>query len=66
MADLAMPDQQLLRKYFLEEQDKDQICKEMGIDRDYLRVRLHRALARIRTALQKQTTPFPKRSTAAG
>ena len=66
MADLAAPDQQILRRYFLEEQDKDEICKEMGIDRDYLRVRLHRALNRIRTALQKQTSTFPKRSTAAG
>jgi len=66
MADLAAPDQQILRRYFLEEQDKDEICKEMGIDRDYLRVRLHRALARIRAALQKQTHPFPKGSTAAG
>ena len=64
MIDLAAPDQQILRKYFLEEQDKDEICKEMGIDRDYLRVRLHRALTRIRAALQKQSTPFPKGSTA--
>lgn len=66
LANLAAPDQQILRKYFLEEQDKDEICKEMGIDRDYLRVRLHRALARLRTALQKQATPFPKGNTAAG
>jgi RNA polymerase sigma-70 factor (ECF subfamily) len=66
MVDLARPDQQILRKYFLEEQDKDEICKEMGIDRDYLRVRLHRALNRFRTALQKQTNPFSKGSTAVG
>jgi RNA polymerase sigma-70 factor (ECF subfamily) len=66
MAELATPDQQILRKYFLEEQDKDEICKDMGIDRDYLRVRLHRALHRIRAALQKQTSAFPKGSTAAG
>ena len=66
MADLNAPDQQILRKYFLEEQDKDEICKEMGIDRDYLRVRLHRALTRIRAALQKQTTTFSKGSTAVG
>jgi RNA polymerase sigma-70 factor, ECF subfamily len=66
MAGLSAPDQQILRKYFLEEQDKDEICKEMGIDRDYLRVRLHRALARIRTALQKQSNPFSTGSAAAG
>ena len=66
MASLAQPDQQILRKYFLEELDKDEICKEMGIDRDYLRVRLHRALARVRSALQKQTNSFSKGSGAAG
>ncbi len=66
MVSLAHPDQQILRKYFLEERDKDEICREMGIDRDYLRVRLHRALARFRNALQKQTNSFSKGNAAAG
>jgi len=66
MITLAHPDQQILRKVFLEEQDKDEICKEMGIDRDYLRVRVHRALARFRSSLQKQTNPFSRGSAAAG
>jgi RNA polymerase sigma-70 factor, ECF subfamily len=66
MITLANPDQQILRKVFLEEQDKDEICKEMGIDRDYLRVRIHRALARFRTSLQKQTNSFSRGSAAAG
>jgi len=66
MITLAKPDQQILRKVFLEEQDKDEICKEMGIDRDYLRVRVHRALSRFRLSLQKQTTPFSQGSAAAG
>jgi len=66
MTTLASNDQLILRKVFLEEQDKDQICREMGIDRDYLRVRVHRALARFRTMLQKQTNPFPLGSAAGG
>jgi RNA polymerase sigma-70 factor (ECF subfamily) len=66
MTTLAHPDQQILRKVFLEEQDKDEICNEMGIDRDYLRVRIHRALARFRSSLQKQTNPFSRGSAAAG
>jgi RNA polymerase sigma-70 factor (ECF subfamily) len=66
MHTLANPDQQILRKVFLEEQDKDEICKEMGIDRDYLRVRVHRALSRFRSSLQKQTSPFSQGSAAAG
>jgi RNA polymerase sigma-70 factor (ECF subfamily) len=66
IAGLSAPDQQILRRYFLEEQDKDDICKEMGIDRDYLRVRLHRALARVRNAIQKEADSLSKGSVAAG
>ncbi len=66
LTELSRPDQQILRKLFLEEQDKDQICQEMGIDRDYLRVRLHRALARLRTTLQKQTATLSKGNSAIG
>ncbi|HVM91309.1 MAG TPA: sigma-70 family RNA polymerase sigma factor [Terriglobales bacterium] len=36
-------DRRLLREVFLEERDKDEVCQEMGVDRDYLRVLLHRA-----------------------
>ncbi len=36
-------DRRLLREIFLEERDKDEVCREMGVDRDYLRVLLHRA-----------------------
>jgi RNA polymerase sigma-70 factor, ECF subfamily len=36
-------DRRLLREIFLEERDKDEVCREFGIDREYLRVLLHRA-----------------------
>jgi RNA polymerase sigma-70 factor (ECF subfamily) len=36
-------DRRLLREVFLEERDKDEVCRDYGIDRDYLRVLLHRA-----------------------
>jgi len=36
-------DRRLLREVFLEERDKDQVCRDFGVDRDYLRVLLHRA-----------------------
>jgi RNA polymerase sigma-70 factor, ECF subfamily len=36
-------DRRLLREIFLEERDKDEVCRELGVDRDYLRVLLHRA-----------------------
>ncbi len=36
-------DRRLLRAVFLEEKEKDEVCTEFGVDRDYLRVLLHRA-----------------------
>ena len=61
---LAETDRTILRMLFLEERDKDEICRQLGIDRDYLRVRLHRALARSRTALQKTMEPVATASAA--
>ena len=40
---LPAKDKKLLRALFLEERDKDEICREFGVDRDYFRVLLHRA-----------------------
>lgn len=41
--ELPERDRRLLRAVFLEERDKDEVCRELGVDRDYLRVLLHRA-----------------------
>ena len=40
---LSERDRRLLHDVFLEEQDKDEVCRNFGVDRDYLRVLLHRA-----------------------
>lgn len=42
---LAMPnrDRDLLKAVFLEERDRDEVCREFGVDREYLRVLLFRA-----------------------
>ena len=40
---LSERDRRLLRAIFLEERDKDEVCRDFGIDREYLRVLLHRA-----------------------
>jgi len=40
---LSERDRRLLREVFLEERDKDDVCRDFGVDRDYLRVLLHRA-----------------------
>lgn len=44
--ELAPRDRDLLRMVFLEEKDKDEVCRELKVDRDYLRVVLHRAIQR--------------------
>jgi RNA polymerase sigma-70 factor (ECF subfamily) len=52
---LAEKDRRLLRALFLEDKDKDEICQEFGVDRDYLRVMLHRAKQNFRACYQNQT-----------
>ncbi len=47
-------DRSLLRAVFLEERDKDEVCTELGVDRDYLRVLLHRAKGSFRVMYSKQ------------
>ncbi|MGA7219224.1 MAG: sigma-70 family RNA polymerase sigma factor [Candidatus Sulfotelmatobacter sp.] len=41
--ELPERDRRLLREVFLEDRDKDAVCRDFGVDRDYLRVLLHRA-----------------------
>lgn len=46
----GMPDRDrgVLRAVFLEEKDRDEVCAQLGIDRGYLRVLLHRAKTEFR------------------
>jgi RNA polymerase sigma-70 factor, ECF subfamily len=57
----ALParEQDLLRWLFLEERDKDDVCRELKIDRDYLRVLLFRAKARLREQLAEMSESIP-------
>jgi RNA polymerase sigma-70 factor (ECF subfamily) len=48
-------DRSLLRAVFLEDRDKDEVCRELGVDRDYLRVLLHRAKGSFRVMYTKRT-----------
>jgi RNA polymerase sigma-70 factor, ECF subfamily len=48
-------DRSLLHAVFLEERDKDEVCTEFGVDRDYLRVLLHRAKGSFRVVYSKRT-----------
>jgi DNA replication initiation complex subunit (GINS family) len=41
--ELPKRDRRILKALFLEERDKDEVCRDFGIDRNYLRVMIHRA-----------------------
>jgi RNA polymerase sigma-70 factor, ECF subfamily len=47
ISELPAKDQNILRAVFLDERDKDAVCREFGVGRDYLRVLLHRAKNRL-------------------
>ena len=48
-------DRNILRAIFLEEREKDDICREIGVTRDYIRVLLHRAKQSFREVYVAQT-----------
>lgn len=50
---LPEKDRKILIALFLDEKERDEICREFGITRDNLRVLLHRALASARKLLTK-------------
>lgn len=43
LLDLSPRDRTLLKAVFLDERDRDEVCAEFGVEREYLRVLLHRA-----------------------
>ena len=49
LAGLPAKEQELLRWLFFDERDKDDICRDLNVDRNYLRVLVHRAKLRFRT-----------------
>lgn len=53
LAEMPPRDRELLRAIFLEEKDKDAVCREIGVDRDYLRVLLYRAKDKFRALYEK-------------
>jgi RNA polymerase sigma-70 factor (ECF subfamily) len=53
LSEMKQRDRDLLRAIFLEEKDKDEVCKEYGVGREYLRVLLHRAKERFRSSFSE-------------
>jgi RNA polymerase sigma-70 factor (ECF subfamily) len=56
LSQISDRDQMILRALFIEEKSKDQICRQLSVDRDYLRVLLHRAKAQFRERLGAKFT----------
>lgn len=56
MQNLPQKERDLLRMLFLEERDKDEVCRSFGVDRNYLRVLVHRATARLRDSYRRTAT----------
>ena len=55
--ELSERDRRLLREVFLEERNKDLVCRDFGVDRDYLRVLLHRAKQAFKAVYLKNMPP---------
>jgi RNA polymerase sigma-70 factor (ECF subfamily) len=64
---LAPRERDLISKVFFQEMEKDEVCAELGVSRDYLRVLMHRAIEHLREALEtkdlrpKSPVPVKKR-----
>jgi RNA polymerase sigma-70 factor (ECF subfamily) len=53
LAQLPEKDRALLRALFIEEKDKDEVCRQFGVNRTYLRVLLYRAKQSFRVYYEK-------------
>lgn len=49
---LPEQDREILRLIFLLDEDRDEVCRKLGVDRSYLRVLLHRAKIHFRQLLE--------------
>ena len=64
--EMSEKDRRLLREVFLEERDKDEVCRDFGVDRDYLRVLLHRAKQSFKSLYLKNMAERPPGVVTAG
>jgi RNA polymerase sigma-70 factor (ECF subfamily) len=55
LSELPEKDNLILRWLFFDEREKEDICRTLGVDREYLRVLVHRAKNRFRSDWLKRT-----------
>jgi RNA polymerase sigma-70 factor (ECF subfamily) len=58
LLDMAPRDRSLLKAVFLDERDRDEVCHEFGVEREYLRVLLHRAKQEFKVEFVKRIGSF--------
>jgi len=69
---LCPKDRKLLMAVFFEQREKDEVCRELGVSRNYLRVLLHRARQQFMAhygrqsgnAMRQKTMAMPRRKVA--
>jgi RNA polymerase sigma-70 factor, ECF subfamily len=66
LEEMSQRDRDLLKAVFLEEGDKDEICVQFGVDREYLRVRVHRAKERFKEVYVKELKARKMRAVGGG
>lgn len=55
LLELPSRDRELLQAVFIEERDRDEVCRDFGVDREYLRVLLYRAKQEFKTEFVRRT-----------
>jgi RNA polymerase sigma-70 factor (ECF subfamily) len=66
LEELPERDRRLLRDIFLEERDKDEVCRDFGVDREYLRVLIYRAKQSFKSLYLRSLAARPPGVVAAG
>jgi len=61
--DMTQRDRDVLAAIFLDEEERDRVCAQLGVTKDYLRVLLHRAKREFKTRYQA-ATEWPAASVA--
>ena len=64
LLDMPLRDRALLKAVFLDERDRDEVCAEFGVDREYLRVLLFRAKQDFKVEYMKRNPAPASFSTA--
>jgi len=62
LRELSVKERAILCAHLLQEEDTEEICRMFGVDRDYLRVLLHRARVAFRATVRQRAINPSKRS----